>query len=86
MYSPKLNAPHLAALAKLGASEEFEVLRMLIKNGVYNCMVNTMKIPATEPNYLIAKKSEYAGEIIAMKWILKVVDEAGNKLDREEEK
>ena len=86
MYQPKLNAQHLAALAKLGASEEFQVLRMLLKNGIYNCMINTMKIPATEPNYLIAKKSEYAGEVIAIKWILKMVDEATVKLNREEEK
>ncbi len=86
MHQPKLNIKHLEALSRLGNSSEYGVLKALMKNAIYNCMINTMKIPATDPNYLIAKKSEYAGEIIAIKWIIKQVEDASSKLNLEEEK
>jgi len=86
MREPKLNPKHLKALAKLASTEEYKILKFLCENMIFNCMVDAMKVPPNNPNFLIAKTSEYKGAIIALKRVIKQIENASKRLEKLEEK
>ena len=71
----------LEMLADLEASKYWDVLHRLFKTKLHNIMVMTTRLSAIDPNLAI-NKSNYDGQMMAIRKIDKLIAEAGNELNK----
>lgn len=76
----------LEVLVRLKESAEWAIFKRLAGRYVHNLKTASFKLLETDPHYLAVRHAEFAGQALGIRQLIKMVDEAGKKLDKEEKK
>ena len=78
----KTRTEELEVLIRLKESIEWTILKRLAGRSVYNLQKASFKLLETDPHYLAVRHAEFAGQALGIRQLIKMVDEAGRKLER----
>lgn len=76
----------LEVLASLKETVEWAIVKRLAQRYIYNLQKASFKLMETDPTYLAVRHSEFAGQALGIKELIKMVDNAGKKLEKLEKK
>lgn len=78
----KTNEDELEVLAQFRDSVEYAVLKRWASRYIDNLMRASFKLVETDAHYLAIRHSEFAGQALGIKELLKAVEKAGEKLEK----
>ena len=76
----------LEALSRLNSSVEWMIVKRLAQRYVNNLRKASFKLTEENPTYLAARHAEFAGQALGIKMLIRMVDDAGKKRDKLENK
>lgn len=76
----------LEVLSRLSASVEWAVLKRLAARYIGVLRRSSFKLTEENPTYLAVRHAEFAGQALGVKTLIKMVDEAGKKVEKMESK
>lgn len=75
----------LEVMSRLKNSVEWSVFKRLAARYIGHLRRVSFKLTEENPSYLAVRHAEFAGEALGIKTMIKMVDKAGEKLERLEE-
>lgn len=84
MKKQGLSPEQLEALAKIGTSKEFGVLKDLIDVTTHNLMVSAIKLNQVDPVQRVIEHEFIKGEMHGLKKLVRVIEEAVHKAIKDE--
>jgi len=76
----------LEVLTSLKDSVEWAIVKRLAQRYIINLQKASFKLIETDPHYLSVRHAEFAGQALGIKQLIKLVDKAGERREREEKK
>lgn len=76
----------LEVLVNLKNSVEWAIVKRLATRYISNLRRASFKLVETDPHYLSVRHAEFAGQALGIKALIKMVDKAGERLEKEENK
>lgn len=74
----------LEVLARLKDSVEWAIVKRIAQRYARRMEKASFKLTEENPAYLAARHAEFAGQVLGIKMLIKMVDESGKKLEKEE--
>lgn len=92
MQSKKLDTPkkvktdleELEVLVRLKESVEWVIVKRIAARYIQNLRMASFKLTEENPAYLAARHAEFAGQALGIRMLIRMVDESGKKLEKEE--
>lgn len=76
----------LEVLSRLKETTEWAIFKRLAQRYIFNLQKASFKLIERDPHYLSVRHAEFAGQALGIKQIIRMVDNAGKKLEKEERK